>query len=874
MRRYEFSLPTADFAYVVEGRREEDHDERVGDPLGQYGNGDGFAADAVRVDLQAERPDDRSDTSGEESDIGNQESENKGTGKVIQGRGGGGDGGLTRRRNRGARQLIAEFCFCVDGAVACRISCLMLRLRFFRAVVCAALCFCAIVRVFAADAFTPVELEIRDGRIEGLLSPDQQVQSFKGIPYAAPPVGDLRWRPPQPVQSWPGVRSAHDFAPRAMQVALWDDMIFRDAGPSEDCLYLNVWTPDDVEGLPVMVWIHGGGFVAGGSSGPIQDGRALARKGVIVVSLNYRLGVFGFMAHPKLVAESPVGAAGNYGLLDMVAALRWVRDNIACFGGDPDNVTIFGESAGSMAVSALMASAEARGLFHRAIGQSGSLLGRNLPSREQSAVAGRGFAERIGAPSLEELRTLSAEELVQLWARHGMWQFRPNIDGLALTAQPSLTFSRGEQAPVPLLAGWNLDESGPGALTGAAEPTLANFLLAATERFGIFAPRFLAAYSASNDEEAARAAADYGSDRFISTGTWLWLEEHLRTARQPVYRYRFDHPVPLDPTVAKSGEKPRAAHAAEIVYAFDLLESKSVSWTAADEALADRMSAYWVNFAKHGDPNGAGLSVWPAYAADNDHPVMHLDPEPQVTFDDQRARYEFQTDPSIPLVPDWALAGSAIHQQVPPPPRFSRSSVVVEHPLGVFEGQADMGGPLLPGRASYDAPIDTYTITSASSNIWYTRDEFRYLWRRMEGDVTLAADVHFPQGKGYFDRKAVLVIRQDLDDNSKQVMSALHGGGLVHLAYRAEKGADMAEAVRVDGETSRLRLGLQKTGDRFTLWVGYAGEPMRQLGEPFELAFDGPFYVGLGFCSHQPLTYDSAAFANVVLANETGQWDP
>ncbi len=719
-----------------------------------------------------------------------------------------------------------------------------------------------------------VRLQIQGGTIEGALSPDGRTRVFKGVPYAAPPVGALRWQPPQPVKPWTGVRSAREFAPRAMQVPLWPDMIFHDAGPSEDCLYLNVWVPAEAGDapLPVMFWIHGGGFVAGGSSEPRQEGSALAQEGVVVVSLNYRMGVFGFMAHPELVAESPTGAAGNYGLLDMVAALEWVRDNISAFGGDPSKVTIFGESAGSMAVSALMASPEATGLFHRAIGQSGSALGRGLTGLEESAAAGRAFGEKIGAPTLAELRALPADQLVQLWAQADMWSFRPNLDGLFFTTHPLQVFARGEQAPVPLLAGWNLDEGGPGALTGRAEPNLANFRLAAHERFGIFAPRFLEAYSASNDAEAARAAADYGGDRFIATGTWKWIEEHRRTSGQPVYRYLFDHLVPLNRDLAQPGDQPRAAHSWDIEYVFNVLDSKNAPWTDADHALADRMAAYWANFARAGDPNGDGLPAWPAYAPTDDHPVMHLNPEPRVTFDDHRARYEFQTDPSVVFVPDWTLAGSAIHQQVPPPAGFSRPSVVLDQPIGIFDGQADIGGPFLPGRASYDSESDTYSITSASSNIWYFRDEFRYLWKKMEGDVTFAADVRFPQGEGYFDRKAVLVIRQDLDDNSKQIMSALHGGGLVHLAYRAEKGADMAEAEHHETDYSRLRLGIQKKGTAFTLWVSYAGEPMHQLGDPFELAFEGPFYVGLGFCSHQPLTYDSTALSHVVLANEAGAW--
>ncbi len=725
--------------------------------------------------------------------------------------------------------------------------------------------------LFAQD-LQPVQRPTAQGTVEGLLSADGKVQLFKGIPYAAPPVGDLRWQPPQPPASWEGVRPAHDFAPRAMQKQIWPDMFFFDEGPSEDCLYLNVWVPTDAgdKPLPVMFWIHGGGFIAGGSSEPRQEGSQLAQEGVIVVSLNYRMGVFGFMAHPELAAESPAGAAGNYGLLDMVAALKWVQANIAGFGGDPAKVTIFGESAGSMAVSALMASPEARGLFHRAIGQSGSALGGALPSLTDSAAAGADFATAIGAADLAALRAMPADELLDKAMEHG--RFRPNLDGLFFTAQPAVVFARGEQAPVPLLAGWNLDEGGPWTLLGRAEPTLANLHLAAAERFGIFAERFLAAYSASNDAEAARAAADYGGDRFIATSTWKWLEEHGRTTEQPVYRYRFDRLVPLNPDLSRPGQQPSAAHSWDIEYVFNVLDSKNAPWTEVDRALADQMSTYWANFAKHGDPNGDGLPAWPAYTAANDHPVMHLAPELSVTFDDHRARYEFQTDPSVIFVPDWTLAGSAIHQQVPPPEGFTRPSVVLDQPLGVFEGQADIGGPFLPGRASYDDALDSYSITSASSNIWYFRDEFRYLWKQMDGDVTLAADVRFPKGEGYFDRKAVLVIRQDLDDDSKQIMSALHGGGLVHLAYRAEKGANMAEAEHIETDYSRLRLGIQKAGTQFTLWASFDGEPMHQLGEPFELAFDGPFYVGIGFCSHQPLTYDSTVVSDVVLENEAGAW--
>lgn len=227
--------------------------------------------------------------------------------------------------------------------------------------------------------------------------------------------------------------------------------------------------------------------------------------------------------------------------------------------------------------------------------------------------------------------------------------------------------------------------------------------------------------------------------------------------------------------------------------------------------------------------------------------------------------------PSNPVVPDWSLPGSATHRQVPPPAGFHRPTVNIPGPIGIFEGQSDVGGPLLPGSALYDAATKTYTIHSASSNIWYFRDEFRYLWKRMDGDISLAADVTFPNPDGYFDAKAVFVIRQELDDDAKEIMAAIHSGGLVHMAVREHKAADMHETEHVEGTDAELRIGIQKAGDAFTLWVSYDGEAMHQLGEPFELEFDGPFYVGIGFCSHLPVTYDTAVLSNVVLENAAGK---
>lgn len=261
----------------------------------------------------------------------------------------------------------------------------------------------ALAMLFAGTEIAAAnEVQTASGVVEGTTSADGKVQIFKGIPYAAPPVGALRWKEPQPVESWVRVRKATEFGARCMQWNIYSDMVFRDAGPSEDCLYLNVWTPAtsaDAK-LPVMVWIHGGGFQAGATSEPRQDGENLAHKGVVVVSMNYRLGIFGFFSHPELTKESPHHASGNYGLLDQAAALEWVRKNIAAFGGDPEQVTIFGESAGSFSVSALMASPVSKGLIHQAMGESGAFFGGRLPARslaesEEDGASGGNRSERI-----------------------------------------------------------------------------------------------------------------------------------------------------------------------------------------------------------------------------------------------------------------------------------------------------------------------------------------------------------------------------------------------------------------------------------------------------------------------------------------------
>jgi para-nitrobenzyl esterase len=500
--------------------------------------------------------------------------------------------------------------------------------------------------VLDAQPVATVQIRTGNGVLEGVVSADGKVRTFKGIPYAAPPVGALRWKPPQPAAAWPGVRKAVDYAPRAMQGRIYDDMIFHDAGPSEDCLYLNLWMPANSPPetkLPVMVWIHGGGFVAGSSSEPRQDGGNLCKKGVLVVSMNYRMGVFGFLAHPELTAESEHHASGNYGLLDTVAALQWVRQNIATFGGDPDNVTIFGESAGSFAVSALMASPLARGLFHRAIGESGAFFGNTLPARsrvEAENVCVKFAESAFGTITLNELRAKSAQEVLDAALKQPHSDFSPDIDGYFLPADCRAIYSAGEQSHVALLAGWNRDEGSFRSFFKKDEPTVENYVAHAKARFASNAEAFLKQYTATTDAEAKRAAQDLGGDEFIAYSTWKWLELQLQTGGSPVYRYEFDQTLPL-PVDAAPGTEPTAPHAADIEFVFRVLSSRKLPWRPEDHEVSELMASYWTNFAKTGNPNGPGLPQWPAYNREDGYPVMHLKAHSESAPDQHRRRYEF-----------------------------------------------------------------------------------------------------------------------------------------------------------------------------------------------------------------------------------------
>ncbi|MGJ5815785.1 carboxylesterase/lipase family protein [Paludibaculum fermentans] len=502
-------------------------------------------------------------------------------------------------------------------------------------------------------AFLPMTAADRvrtaSGTLEGAPGTNSAIRTFKGVPFAAPPVGDLRWKAPQPMPKWKGVRPATAFGARCMQAHIYDDMIFRDPGPSEDCLTLNIWTPakSAKEKLPVMFWVHGGGFQAGGSSEPRQDGEVLAAKGVIVVSVNYRMGIFGFFAHPELTKESGHNASGNYGLMDQAEALRWVKHNIKAFGGDPNNITIFGESAGSFSVSALMSSPLSRDLMTRAIGESGAFFGATLSARNlaESEQAGVKFAADQKADNLAALRAIPADKLLDA-TKNSRGGFGPNIDGYFFPTSAAEIYAAGKQAHIPLMAGWNSDEMPYQALMGNAKQKLTaeRFQQQARDRYKDDAGAFLKVYTAASDADALNSAKALDGDLFIAYGTWKWINTHAKTAASPVYQYVFDRVRPALPGKSIPGMEPGsygAVHASEIEYVFGALDSnKAFDWQSDDRKVSELLQNYWTNFAKTGDPNGPGLPKWPAYTPTANQ-VMHLDVEAKAQPETTRARYEF-----------------------------------------------------------------------------------------------------------------------------------------------------------------------------------------------------------------------------------------
>jgi para-nitrobenzyl esterase len=455
--------------------------------------------------------------------------------------------------------------------------------------------------IFAAG-LSAASIKVEGGSLQG--AAEDGLTVYRGIPFAAPPVGDLRWRAPQPAPKWDGIKDASKFGPRCMQGSPTPDP----AAPptSEDCLYLNVWTPakSAADRVPVLVWIYGGGFSAGATSEPNYSGEKLAKKGVVLVSIAYRVGKFGFFAHPELSAENKNHVSGNYGLLDMIAGLQWVQKNIAAFGGDPRRVTIFGESAGGIAVSMLCASPLAKGLFHGAISQSGGSFGpprpttfpgenlRRLPDAER---AGEAAAQAAGAASLAGFRKLPAEKLLAGGRGGGMaW---PIIDGYVIPDDQYKLYEARRYNDTPILVGYNSDEGA----SFSPPRTPEDYIAAVKARYGPFADRLLSAYPTAATT-VPKTARDLTRDAAFGWHTWTWARLQAKTGKSKVFYYYFDqHPD-------SSAGSP---HGAEVAYVFQHLNPQRA--TKQDEAISEAMATYWTNFAKRLDPNGDTVPKWPAF---------------------------------------------------------------------------------------------------------------------------------------------------------------------------------------------------------------------------------------------------------------------
>lgn len=492
---------------------------------------------------------------------------------------------------------------------------------------------------------SPPTAHVDAGMLAGIHDADTGLDEFKGIPYAAPPTGQRRWKPPQPVEAWSGVRRADHFGPRCMQRAIYSDMVFRSDGMSEDCLYLNVWTPAlrSGEKLPVLVYFYGGGFMAGDGSEPRYDGASLAQKGIVTVTVNYRLGVFGFLALPALAEESPHHATGNYGLLDQAAALRWVHRNIAAFGGNPDRVTIAGESAGSMSVSALLASPLSKELMQRAIGESGSMLGNLAPQpRALAEKQGEAFEKHVGARSLAQLRAMPASALLKATGDKGVGRFAPTIDGYFLPRSPEAIYRDGQQAQVPLLVGSNSQEGSYVFLLQGEPATPDSYRAIVKKQFGKHAAEALTLYPGHDEAEVEASGTALAGDDFIAFATWQWMHLQRKTGDAPVYYYYFTKPRPAkrDGSVVPGTG---AVHSGEIEYALGNLSGNHVyAWTAADRKVSSTMEGYFANFIKTGNPNGDDLPHWPATAPKDGGLLRQvIGVDTHTTIDRNMSRYQF-----------------------------------------------------------------------------------------------------------------------------------------------------------------------------------------------------------------------------------------
>lgn len=448
--------------------------------------------------------------------------------------------------------------------------------------------------------------------ISGTVTASKDVAVFKGIPFAAPPIGDLRWKAPQPVIPWTGTKACTSFGASPMQqppapFSMWTEEFLIPKEPiSEDCLTLNVWTgaKSARESLPVLVWIYGGGFSSGGSACPIYDGEAMAKKGIIFVSINYRVGILGFFAHPELSKESPSQASGNYGLMDQIAGLQWIKRNISAFGGDPDNVTIAGQSAGSMSVNCLVASPLAAGLFNKAIGESGGGFTMGYRTLKKAEEDGAKIMQSMNINSLADLRKASAADLLKKQTPLG----GPIVDGYVLPETIANIYKQGKENKVDLITGWNEDE---GFVFGKAQDAV-EFRKTLSTTFGEEAEEASKYYPANNNFDAETSQIKLSRDQTFAVNNYTWANMSDRNGGK-VFVYRFMRKPPATGDFVKYG----AFHTGEVPYAYDNLKFFKRDFEPVDQQLATVMSGFFANFIKTGNPNGPGVPEWKRYVADS-----------------------------------------------------------------------------------------------------------------------------------------------------------------------------------------------------------------------------------------------------------------
>lgn len=466
------------------------------------------------------------------------------------------------------------------------------------------------------------QVKTEQGIVQGTI--EDSLRVFKGIPFSAPPVGELRWKAPQPVEKWEGVKQTTEYAPAPFQGGN------PPSGKSEDCLYLNIWTPAKSadEKIPVLVWIYGGGFSYGSTSEPVHNGEHLARKGVVLVSIAYRVGQLGFLAHPELSAENPNNASGNYGLLDQIAGLQWIQNNIAAFGGDPDKVTIFGESAGGISVSMLCASPLAKGLFHGAISQSGGSFGptrgitfpgENMKTLQQAEQAGIEYVQKVGVATIDDLRKIEPEKLPMGMGMGGAW---PIVDGYVIPDDQHKLYEAGKYNDVPVLIGYNSDEGA----SFSREKTPEEYIAGVKARYGKFADDLIKAYPVG-EKTVPKTARDLARDAAFGWQTWAWANLQAKTGKSKVFYYYFDqHPeYPEDSPRYGYG----SPHGQDVAYVFMHLDPANPQTSKSDLEISEVMGTYWTNFAKFGHPNSADVPEWPAFSDANPE-VMYLGPTPHI----------------------------------------------------------------------------------------------------------------------------------------------------------------------------------------------------------------------------------------------------